>query len=69
MALDEIPNDITKKPCLLRADIDYVVVKIPNGNSRNSPARTLPWHTNEIRCEVMASGVLSKKRCRKDSLA
>ena len=47
--LDEIPNDITRKtPASFEPTLDYVVVKIRSGNSKNSRRRREPWPADEV---------------------
>ena len=56
--LDEIPNDITEKtPASFRADLDYVVVKVPRFAFEKFPAAdsTLTTHMKSVG-EAMAIG-------------
>ncbi len=65
--LDELPNDITKKtPASFEPSIDYTVVKIPRFAFEKFTAadQTLNTAMKSVG-EVMALGVLLRKRCRK----
>jgi len=71
MALDEIPNDITKKtPACFEPTIDYVVVKIPKWQfEKFSRADTTLGTQMKSVGEVMAIGRTFKRRAERDSLA
>jgi carbamoyl-phosphate synthase large subunit len=67
MALDEIPNDITRKtPCCFEPTIDYVVVKIPKWQFEKFPGADTALGTQmQSVGEVMAIGRTFKEALQK----